>query len=139
VWLCWTVWWRMRVFQRKVGQLFSHEWGASYSEHHRILRQFFVSLVRRRHAPRQAAHDAHTVRLLQTKVIAWDECSALVGLETGNWMRQMKNWAASLIAFVAVIFVGWYSGAEYLIRGPDQAFWVAEALAHPSGCTFIAS
>jgi hypothetical protein len=40
----------------------------------------------------------------------------------------MKNWIMSVIAFAAVIFLGWYSGVEYLVRGHDQAFWVAEAL-----------
>ncbi|SKC61754.1 hypothetical protein SAMN05445504_0036 [Burkholderia sp. CF099] len=34
----------------------------------------------------------------------------------------------SLIAFVAVIFLGWYGGADYLTRGHDQALWVAGAL-----------
>ncbi len=33
-----------------------------------------------------------------------------------------------MIAFAAVIFLGWYSGVEYLVRGHDQAFWVAGAL-----------
>jgi hypothetical protein len=40
----------------------------------------------------------------------------------------MKNWTTSLIAFAAVIFLGWYGGANYLVRGGDQAFWAAEAL-----------
>ena len=41
---------------------------------------------------------------------------------------HMRNWTTSVIAAAAVIFLGWYSGADYLVRGPDQAFWVAEAL-----------
>ncbi|WP_175900720.1 hypothetical protein [Burkholderia vietnamiensis] len=40
----------------------------------------------------------------------------------------MKNWIVSLIAFMAMMFVGWYGGADYLTRGGDQAFWVSGAL-----------
>ncbi|KVU74711.1 hypothetical protein WK73_15110 [Burkholderia ubonensis] len=40
----------------------------------------------------------------------------------------MKNWALSVIAIAVVIFWGWYSGVDYLVRGHDQAFWVAGAL-----------
>lgn len=40
----------------------------------------------------------------------------------------MKNWMVSLIAFMAMMFVGWYGGTDYLTRGGDQAFWVSGAL-----------
>jgi hypothetical protein len=40
----------------------------------------------------------------------------------------MKNWAVSLMAFATIIFLGWYGGTNYLMRGGDQALWVAEAL-----------
>jgi len=40
----------------------------------------------------------------------------------------MKNWTTSAVAFALILSLGWYGGAAYLVRGPDQAFWVAEAI-----------
>ncbi|WP_157651617.1 hypothetical protein [Burkholderia ubonensis] len=40
----------------------------------------------------------------------------------------MKNRMASLIAFIAIMFAGWYGGTDYLTRGGDQAFWASGAL-----------
>ncbi len=50
------------------------------------------------------------------------------GREIGNLVRQMKNWMVSLIAFMGIIFVGWYGGTDYLTRGRDPAFWFSGAL-----------
>jgi hypothetical protein len=35
---------------------------------------------------------------------------------------------AAIGAFAITLFIGWYDGVDYLIRGRDQAFWTMEGL-----------
>jgi hypothetical protein len=40
----------------------------------------------------------------------------------------VKKLLVPVLAFVLFVFVGWYTGVDYLQRGVDQAFWIYEGI-----------
>jgi hypothetical protein len=41
---------------------------------------------------------------------------------------RVLNASGAVCAFVLTVFVGWYDGVDFLVRGKDQVFWTSEAL-----------